>query len=641
MADTDLVRDQDELEEDERRRLAAARGMAAGPDWRTGHSDLELAEASGRAPNAPAKRTVDAAPPDLAPIAPPSSSGGLAPIAASTSRPSKPTAQAGSIADTQNRLDELQWQKDHPWGTPGSAHSGTLGKIGRVAGTVGNIAGDVFAPNVMARIPGTQLHRDLTEQALETRLGQQQREASEEGLRNIQEQNLQSEIEARRNPKPKLLPGEENVATDAQGNRYQRYEMPDQSTTWAAEGTVPTIGPRSAPTATLTGLAPIGAPSPGASPLPTQPAAGGLPAGATVGKPQKQTEQEADIQKYLKDNKLPDTFENRQRAETELKEGAAIGDDRAKQYTGQIAAALKGTDIDAGAYKVTKDSKTGDAKEALSAAQKAASEWRTLHAPDKKEAQKDAHTMGYAVDENGQLIYTNKAEADKRGATFEEMKPDAVNKDRQSLRQLNDIQKNISAYNKALAELEKEQPPSIGERAVSVLKDPFNLPGAVGLTDNRSAMRRILAGVNESDVQKMGYLTMGAAMDMMEHGEVADAWKKLTLPERNALIGYLRAKGAMIAYNRVVSGSARTNKEALEVEWNNLPLPYVGLSSAGPQMKAMQENLDQVNMGFPTNLPGMRNPQQVQKETEGTGSAPAVPTGAKIRNYNPATGQLE
>jgi len=577
MADDTLVRDPDELTDEER--LARQR---------------ILMTAAAAAPTAP----------DLAPIGNAGLGGSLTPIA----KPAKPTAEPGSIEETKNRLSEIQWEKENPWGTPAN-HPGVLGKIGHVAGTIGNIAGDVLAPGVMQRIPGTQLNRDATEKALETRLGEQQKEQSIEGLRKAQEENLTSEAEARKNPKPKLLPGDENVATDAQGNRYQRYELPDQSTTWVPEGTVPTIGPRSAPAATPGGaLAPIGAPAPGATPLPVQPSAapGALPAGSTVGKPAKTDDKETFVQKYLKDNALSDTAENRSKALDAYAAGGPIGADRASQLSQQVANVLKGTGIDAGGYKITEKSTKSEAAEALAAAQKAANEYRTANAPDRTQQRKDAHTMGYAVDPSGQLIYTNKAEADARGATFEEMKPDAVNKDRQALRQLNDIQKNISAYNKSLNAFTEA------------------IPG-----DQTAAMRRILAGVNTSDVEKMGYLTMGAAMDMMEHGEVGKAWNDLTPQSRDALIGYLRAKGAMIAYNRVVSGSARTNKEALEVEWNNLPLPYVGSSVANPQMKAMQENLDQVNGGFPTNLPGMKTPQKVQEQTEGapTGTVKQVAPG--------------
>jgi hypothetical protein len=375
--------------------------------------------------------------------------------------------------------------------------------------------------------------------------------------------------------------------------------MGDQTIQWRPEGggTLQPIGPTAAGT-------------PGGA-LPN--IAGQLPAGATVGKPL--TGEPKFIADYLKDHNLEDTAENRQKAQDEYKAGGGIGPDRAKQYTSQIANVLKNTGIEPSGYTVTDKSTAGDAKEALAAAQKAANEYRAVHAPDQAARRKDQHSMGYAMDPSGKLVYTNKAQADDWGSIFEEMKPDAVNKDRQSLRQLNDIQKNISAYRKAL--------------------DSFTGP-----IENHAAMRRILAGVNASDVEKMGYLTAGAAMDMMEHGEVANAWNDLTPQERDAMIGYLRSKGAMIAYNRVVSGSARTNKEALEVEWNNLPLPYVGATVADPQMRAMQENLDQVNMGFPTNLPGMRTPEEVQRTTEG-GRAAEVPAGARIRTYNANTGKLE
>jgi len=84
-------------------------------------------------------------------------------------------AQPGTLAGFQQRTQELEnsrIQQDidrlnristppKTWGELGPG-----GKIGRVFSTMGNIAGDVLAPNVMAAVPGTQLHRQFEEAAL-------------------------------------------------------------------------------------------------------------------------------------------------------------------------------------------------------------------------------------------------------------------------------------------------------------------------------------------------------------------------------------------------------------------------------------------------------------------------------------------
>lgn len=56
------------------------------------------------------------------------------------------------------RIAKAQYLKNTPWGSE-SNHPGILGKIGHVAAGIGNIAGDIVAPETMALIPGTQLYK--------------------------------------------------------------------------------------------------------------------------------------------------------------------------------------------------------------------------------------------------------------------------------------------------------------------------------------------------------------------------------------------------------------------------------------------------------------------------------------------------
>lgn len=510
----------------------------------------------------------------------------------------------------QQKLTQEVWDRQHQYGAAVSAQPGLLGKIGHIAAKIGNIAGQAIVPNLMNKIPGTEAYKEEqlggTAEALKTSEAQDIAKQNAEEARLTAEENrrnIESEITARQNPKPKLLPGEENVAIGPDNTRYQRYEMGNGTTQWVREGEVPQAVP-----ATALGAAPRTTPAAAPQAGAAAPAAPGLPTGATVGKPKVLEGEEKYVQEGLKDRGLADTAENRLALSSEYKNGAPVGDAEASQMSKQIGQALKGTGIDAGGYAVTAGSTKAQAAEALKAAQAAAtahrqeaSAERVAGAPEKAQERKDERTAGYALDPDGKLVLTNRAQVDKWNAAdggnrvFEEMKPDAVNKDRASLRQLNDIQKNVSAYQKAI-----------------------NTP--TGPLEHVKAMQRIEAGINQSDVEKMGYLTMGAAMNMMEQGEVGKAWNELNPEERQIMLGYLRAKGAMIAYNRVVSGSARSNKEALEVEWANLPQPYVGATVANDQMKAMQENLDQVNMGYPTNLPAMKTPEEVREKTEGGGA---------------------
>ena len=122
---------------------------------------------------------------------------------------------------------EKDYQADlHPWGSPEN-HPGTGGKVGHVFSQIGNTLGDILAPKVMARIPGTQAYRQQEENGLEDRLnklaqlqsqlGEQGaltshlkeetaempgKAESEEGFQGAQVRHLNDESEGLENPQP-------------------------------------------------------------------------------------------------------------------------------------------------------------------------------------------------------------------------------------------------------------------------------------------------------------------------------------------------------------------------------------------------------------------------------------------------------
>jgi hypothetical protein len=138
--------------------------------------------------------------------------------------PQQQTPLQENIAHDQQALKKIQWQKDNPMGSANN-HPGFLGKLGHAFGTLGNIAGDIFAPATMAMIPGTQLHREAEEGRLTKQLNAEQQEqsqneergattaeakertaempakaASEEKLQGAQAGNLESETQQRNQP---------------------------------------------------------------------------------------------------------------------------------------------------------------------------------------------------------------------------------------------------------------------------------------------------------------------------------------------------------------------------------------------------------------------------------------------------------
>ena len=78
-------------------------------------------------------------------------------------KPPEPSAPLGTPEYFQQRGQQLNYDKEHPWGSAISEHPGVLGKIFHGLAKAGNIAGDIVAPGTMSLIPGTDLNKTLQE----------------------------------------------------------------------------------------------------------------------------------------------------------------------------------------------------------------------------------------------------------------------------------------------------------------------------------------------------------------------------------------------------------------------------------------------------------------------------------------------
>lgn len=70
------------------------------------------------------------------------------------------------IGHKQNQLEAFERKDANPFGSANN-HPGFGGKLAHVFSKIGNIAGDIVAPGVMARVPGTDLNRQMEESGLE------------------------------------------------------------------------------------------------------------------------------------------------------------------------------------------------------------------------------------------------------------------------------------------------------------------------------------------------------------------------------------------------------------------------------------------------------------------------------------------
>jgi hypothetical protein len=122
----------------------------------------------------------------------------------------EPSPLDRQIQHDQQKLQKIQFQQDNPWGTANN-HPGVGGKIAHVLSVAGNIAGDIFAPSVMARIPGTQLNRQVEEGETSERLAKEQEQQSESAFRGANTSHLNAET-------PEIAPNAES------NRRYQGAE---------------------------------------------------------------------------------------------------------------------------------------------------------------------------------------------------------------------------------------------------------------------------------------------------------------------------------------------------------------------------------------------------------------------------------
>jgi hypothetical protein len=188
-----------------------------------------------RAPSPSAAPNIAGTAPDLAPMtAPATPLGGLSIKPMTPPAPTKKesieagkeeykanrpqvTAPPNSSEFWQQKIAQDEYDKLHPWGSDVSAHPGLLGKIGHIAGLIGQTAGAIVAPGAVAQIPGTRLNRNLKEQ------GEEAHEAADEGRENAQ-RNTESEIALRsaQQKEAEQRAGkeatEQSLEKDAQGN---------------------------------------------------------------------------------------------------------------------------------------------------------------------------------------------------------------------------------------------------------------------------------------------------------------------------------------------------------------------------------------------------------------------------------------
>ena len=104
-----------------------------------------------------------------------------------------------------NKLNDVRWHEANPWGSPEN-HPGKLGKIAHAFSVLGNVAGNIVAPNVMARIPGTQANMQEREGELANRVDSDVKNQAANEEQEAQTNHLNAQTHALENPADKNKP---------------------------------------------------------------------------------------------------------------------------------------------------------------------------------------------------------------------------------------------------------------------------------------------------------------------------------------------------------------------------------------------------------------------------------------------------
>lgn len=142
--------------------------------------------------------------------------------------------------ETAHRLQaaKMEYQDAHPWGTLGN-HPGWLGKIGHVAGEVGNIAGNLVGAPEMALIPGTKLHQQVAENRKLSEVSAEAKEDAEKAMahgKTPQEQTYNDIMTGGPNGGPRINPDtgqpftaeEANIASQGTGKSPEELYIQEQ-----------------------------------------------------------------------------------------------------------------------------------------------------------------------------------------------------------------------------------------------------------------------------------------------------------------------------------------------------------------------------------------------------------------------------
>jgi hypothetical protein len=168
-----------------------------------------------------------------------------------------------------------------------------------------------------------------------------------------------------------------------------------------------------------------------------------------------------------------------------------------------------------------------------------------------------------------------------------DVKESDIRKDTELARQLGDAQLNLSRYRAAAQKIDN-----------------------LGLSEQRA-----VAALVGEDKFKAEFMGAQIPTDWLNKLLTSENWRTLPKTAQDAVIGFIGARGAVIAYQKAVSGSGRANKEQLELELQNIPNPLLPKDVREAQFERFQQNIDQTGAGLPK-MVGIERPKEIQQRIE-------------------------
>lgn len=220
---------------------------------------------------------------------------------------------------------------------------------------------------------------------------------------------------------------------------------------------------------------------------------------------------------------------------------------------------------------------------------------------DREDKKKERESQGvYAYDPaSNSTKLMKESEALDGGLMYEKVTSKQVGEDRQLTTRLADVKQKLSRYQESFQ------------------------PGTLPLME-RYAISKVMA----DDKFKMGAFGSTLPVDFLNKLDSSRMVNNLSAPAKKMLVAYYNARESMTGYNRVLTGTGRTNEKTLELQLKTLPEPLHNADFAAEAFGQFDENLKIIGEGLPQ-IPGVTGADAIEKKFKsGPSNSTATPEAA-------------